>query len=402
MRRTLVPPTLSTTPARCLSLVSLALALLLVSGCATIRDWTAEDTTEEPAELTDFEAARGVDVVWSRSVGNGTAGRFLKLAPLVTEDRVVAVEAEGEVMALDRASGETLWATDLEAGLSSGAGGDAGLVAVGSGEGGVYALDGQDGTPRWQTQVTGEVLSAPQVGGATVVVRSLDGRIAGLSSATGERRWVFQRPVPVLTLRGTSRPLIYLDAVFAGMDGGTLVALTLEEGRPAWETTIAEARGRSELDRMVDIDGDPVRFERGLYAVAYQGRVAAVDMLTGRMAWAREMSSSAGLGVDRDNVYVTDEGSDVWALARTSGASVWKQDALHARSLTAPVPQGDAVVVGDLDGYLHWLSREDGRLLARHRVAHDPILAAPVVYDDVLYVSAADGTLEALRLVGAP
>jgi outer membrane protein assembly factor BamB len=244
-------------------------------------------------------------------------------------------------------------------------------------------------------------LAAPRAAGGTVVARTVDGRVYGLDVLDGHRLWSYQSTVPVLTLRGNSAPLLEQGLAVVGLESGKAVALSASDGKVRWEQAIGVSRGRSELERMVDIDANPVSYQGVLYLASFQGRVAALDPDTGNPLWGRDISSYAGLAVDDGHVYVTDDHSEVWALDRLTGASVWKQDGLRGRALTAPAVQGASVLVGDFEGYVHWLSREDGQLQARWRLDSDGIQVGPLVVDDTAYVYGRSGRLASLRAAAA-
>ena len=379
-----------------LRLVILAAALAFLPGCAAIKDWTTSDNAEPPAPLPNFSATVALRTLWTAQVGDGAGGEFLKMTPLVTENRIFVAAADGTVASLDRRSGNRQWSVETGLVLTSGPGSDGDIVVIGDGEGEVIALNAGSGAELWRASVASEVLAAPGVASDMVAVRTSDGHVYGLDRATGEQRWSYQQSEPVLTLRGTSAPQVFSNGIIVGMDNGSLVTLLSATGQKVWEVAVADARGRSELERIVDIDGDPVIAGDAVYAVSYQGNVAGVGLRDGVTRWRREMSSSAGLGVDQSNVYVTDVDSELWALSNIGGASVWKQDALRARSLTAPVAVGGGVVVGDFEGYVHLMAVDDGRFLGRTQVGSAAIIAPPVVYDGVLYVANAKGQIQAL------
>ena len=231
-----------------------------------------------------------------------------------------------------------------------------------------------------------------------MIVQTADGNVAALDAADGSQLWVYDRSVPVLTLRGTSTPAVRHGVVIAGFSNGKLVALSEDQGFVVWETSVAIPKGRSELERIVDIDGSPVIVGTAVYVTTFQGSVAVLDIQSGDLGWKRDMSSHTGLGVDFSQVYVSDDQSHVWALSRSSGASEWKLDELEYRQLTVPVPFNDYVAVGDLEGYLHLLSRYDGRVAARVRVDSKGIRGQPVVQQDVLYVYGNGGKLVAYSI----
>ncbi len=300
--------------------------------------------------------------------------------------------------AFDAVTGESLWETGLNLPITGGPGGGTGLIVVGTRDALVVALNVADGSVAWKSSVSSEILSAPEVAEGVVIVRSVDGQIYGLNASDGSRLWVYQHSVPVLTLRGAGDPVIVDDKVIMGLANGKLVALSLKDGQLLWERTIAVPRGRTELDRLVDIDAEPVAYEDYLYTVAYNGRMAAVWLEDGDILWNREMSSHAGLGVDEEAVYVTDAEGYVWALDRRTGGSLWRQSKLLRRRVTAPVPYRDYVVVGDFAGYLHWMAKEDGHFAGRIQVVDEEIVNAPVIANDILYVYGMEGSLKAIRI----
>lgn len=376
------------------------LAALALSGCSTLTDFMGSDAEDAPApaELESIGSAIEIDALWSRQAASGEGGRSLELGAAVAGGRVFTAGHEGDIAAYDRFNGERLWEVDTGVPLSGGPGAGPGLVVAGSSGGDVIALSGADGTQAWRAKVSSEVLSAPAIGERIVVVRTVDGKLFGLDSASGERSWVYDRTVPALTLRGTSAPVIAGDLVVAGFDSGHLAAVSLADGRLVWESQVAPPSGRTELERLADIDADPVVVDGVVYVVTYQGRIAAFDLATGRGLWRREMSSHTGIGAGRRLLYVTDEQSRVWALDRSSGSSLWRQDGLELRRATRPVELGQHVVVADFDGYVHWLSADDGRFVARTRTGASAVLAPPVATEAAVYVLGGSGKLTALAL----
>jgi len=378
----------------------LLLATVLLAGCGTVRDYLGgEDNLEPPAELVEFTPTVQVRKLWSRQIGAGFDRQYLKLVPVVREGRIYVAERKGRVAAYDAASGERVWERSTGSRLAGGPGVGEGLVVVGGSDGEVIALKAEDGEPAWQVQVSSEVLAQPRAGYGVVVVRTVDGKLYGLDPADGQRIWVYDRTVPVLSLRGTSSPVLAAGLVIAGFDSGRLVALSVRNAEVIWEARIAEPRGRSELERLVDVDADPVVADDTVYAVTYNGRIAAFDLQTGAGLWRRDMSSHEGLSVGPTQVFVTDARDHVWALKRSNSVSMWKQSQLQGRRLTAPAVFRDWVVVGDAEGYVHWLRREDGQFAARLRIDSDGIIAQPVATADALYVYGAGGELAALTTV---
>lgn len=373
-------------------------ALLVLQGCGAGQMVTnyfgGEDNSEPPAPLVEFEQTADITERWSTDVG-GTDEQYLKLTPAVTEDRIYTVARDGDVEALSLENGRALWSQDTDEPLASAAGVGGGLVMVGTSNGYVIALDQSSGEQRWKKRVSSEVLAAPQVAEDIVVVRTVDGKLTGLSAESGDRLWIYDRGVPSLSLRGTSTPVIDQGYIVAGFDAGRLVAVELSSGRTAWETRVAVGTGRSELERMVDIDSDPVIRNDIIYVATFQGSLAALSLQDGRILWTRDIPSYAGLAVGEENIYVTDDNGHIWALEQVSGSSVWKQEALQARATSAPAAIGPYVAVGGVEGHVHWMDRANGEFVARTRLDESPIIAAPVTIDDTVYFYSTAGTLAA-------
>ncbi|MCP5142051.1 MAG: outer membrane protein assembly factor BamB [Gammaproteobacteria bacterium] len=383
---------------------ALSVALLALSasmtGCSTVSEWMfgGDDNREPPAELKPVSAPIAVSQVWSASAGSGVGEEWVRFRPALDGQQVFVAGRDGEVSALSAGSGASAWRVDLDEPLSAGAGAGEGLVVVASDAGQLIVLGAADGAERWRTQLTAPALSPAVIKSGVVVVRTVDGNLSGYDAGTGARVWVYPRRVPALTMRGVSAPvLVGKNGVVSGADSGKLTLVTLEKGFPVWERDVAVASGRSELERIVDIDGDPVIGATAVFAVSFQGRAAAFQIQDGQGIWSREMSSSAGLDVDADQVYVTDEDSDVWALDASTGESLWRQTELHRRALTGPVAVGRYVAVADFEGYVHFLSREDGRVVGRIRTDDKGVLGPMVEQDGVLYVQGRGGNVVALR-----
>lgn len=342
-------------------LVAIA-GLLLLSGCTS-----SIDPVEPPAPLS-LIAKPELDVVhrWSQRIGQGSGHQYLKLAPLVDGERVFVASHKG-VVASFSSSGEPRWQVQLDAVINAGPG-EGGQLLLFGGDAEVIALDKRDGTVRWRTPVSSEVLSIPQRQDDTVIVHSVDGNIIALDADTGNRRWQHKEAVPTLSLRGSSDPYLIANAVIVGTANGKVIALLRDTGAVIWSTVVAEPRGRNDLERIVDVDAELEIADGVVYASSYQGTLAAIALASGQILWSRDIASSTGMLADERNLYVTDINGDVWALSRRNGGTMWKQSALHQRALTAPVRQGRYIIVGDFDGYLHWLNKEDGRLVARSRI----------------------------------
>lgn len=371
----------------------LALALVFAfaaGGCAS------RSVREPPAPLTEFHPTFSVKRLWSADIGAATKD-YLGLQPMASDATVYAAGPKGRVSAFAAATGKRKWENDLDLPVSGAVGVGEELVAVGTRGGQVVALKRNTGKRVWTATVSSEVLAPPAVGDTIVVVQAVDGRLFGLSAADGKRLWVYERTEPALSLRGTDTPVLVGDSVLAGFASGRLAALRLADGRPLWDTTVAQPRGRNEIERLVDVDAPPLVFSDAIYAATYQGKLAAINPANGNIIWSRDVSTYTGLASDGTNVYLTNDHGYVLAFDRHTGASVWKQDALHGRKLNAPTLYDGAVVVADYEGYVHWLSREDGHFIARYQVGSSAVRARGVVADDTLFIASISGTLSALR-----
>jgi outer membrane protein assembly factor BamB len=364
--------------------LSLLLLVALLASCSLFSKSKPENL---PSKLGDFKQAAEFAVRWHASLGN-TGDNVL--TPAVTQDAVYAANAKGEVFRLERASGKQVWRADSGFAISGGLGAGEGLVLAGGSKGDLAAF-GEDGKLRWKVRVSSEVLSAPQVSDGIVVVRTGDGRIAGLSATDGRQEWLYQRPMPTLIVRSHAGVLINGGMVFAGFAGGKLVAIDLKKGVALWEAAVSQPRGNTELERIDDITSLPVMDNEQICAVAFQGQVACFDLKQGNLLWSRELSSDKGLALQDKNLYLTDADGAVFALDKSSGSVVWKNDQLARRDTSAPFLLDSHLVVGDYEGYLHALNREDGSLAARFKLDGGRIESAPVELDDGLLVQTSGG-----------
>ena len=377
------------------------LALFLLNSCSYIPWLSNEENPRPPTKLDKRNPEITVSSLWSTEIGEGAGKRHLNLIPAVQGGRVYVADTEGLVVALDSGSGKALWQRETGLPFSGGPEVDAGHIILGSSDGDIVALSVRDGTALWNARVDSEILSVPRIAGSAVVVHTLDDSVYAFDIATGNQIWKYSYPAPILTLRGSSTPLIVAESAIVGISGGKLVNLELATGLTLWETTVSPPHGRSELERIADIDADPVLVDGIIYVATYNGDLAAIDLNSGAVLWRRELSAHAGLTAAAGMLYVTDSSDVVWAATPEDGTGTWKQEALKYRHLTAPAVFGNLVVVGDLEGYVHWLDRRDGRLVAQVEVADGPITARPLVAGGRLYVYGSDGTLAALS-AGTP
>ncbi len=375
---------------------------LVIAGCAVpsvpVGDyfdrWFGSGPAIKPAALVAIKPTVTVKIAWQGNAGGGDKYAF---TPAIAANAVYTAGAAGQIVRFDASSGKVLSRIETKHRLSGGVGSDGRLILAGTARGEVLAFD-QGGKQLWKSQLTSEVLSAPQTDLGIVVVRSGDGRIFGLDAATGTRKWVYQRTLPTLTVRSHVGVALYRDAVFAGFAGGRLVALMLSNGNVGWEAAVALPRGATELERVADISSLPVMDGRQSCAVAFQGRVACFDLTKGIPNWARDISSVAGMAIDDRNVYVSDDKGAVVAFEKSTGASQWKQDKLSARRISGPAAVGRHVVVGDFQGYVHVLSRDDGSFAARIATDGSAIIAQPIAFRDGVLVQTRDGGVFAITI----
>ncbi len=396
-----------------------ALTLLLLAGtvvgCTAIKNAfndVKKENIQPPTPLTVFTPTLNVQKVWSDSVGKGAGTSGVRLMPAYADGKLYAAGVDGTIEALDAATGRTLWSKHLgtrhgwilhhgenSQRWSGGPAVDGSLLVVGSLEGDVNAFDAGTGAERWHVQVSSEVIAPAAIADGVVVVRTNDGRLYGLDANDGSRKWIYDRAtVPILSLRGNATPRIADGVVYAGQDNGKVVALRLTDGATAWEQTLSAGEGRTEIERLQDVDGNVTVGDGVVYAAGYQGQVMALIAQSGRPLWTHALSSYTGVAVAATQIYVIDADSDVWALDLRTGASNWKQDELKYRWLSEAAVQGDYVVVGDIEGYVHWLASADGKLAARIRLSKHAIQAAPVVVGDMIYVEDIRGQLGAYRI----
>ncbi|HEX7338705.1 MAG TPA: outer membrane protein assembly factor BamB [Rhodanobacteraceae bacterium] len=389
-----------------IALVAIA-ALLVLAGCSK------KSNIKPPHELVKFTPTTTVTQLWKSRVGGGALDSGVRLRPTYSDGAVYAASPDGTVQAFDAKTGKTLWMHhsrthgwfgwgDAHRKDAFYAGGPAvahGLFAVGTLDGHVYALDAKTGKPLWRSTVSAGVISKPAIVGERVVVRTNDGKVFCLDAKTGKQEWVYdQGVVPLLSLRGNGSLLVAKGVVFFGSDSGQLVALRLDNGDKLWNIPLASGEGRTDIDRLDDADGSVLLQGNVLYAAAYHGRITAINGPTAQPLWKHDFSTYVSMAISGNTLVAVDDASDVWAFDTSSGSDMWKQDKLSWRWLSGPAIQGDYVVVGDLQGYLHWMQLGDGKFAARTRLSHDAIRAQPLVVGDVAYVEDVAGHIAAYRI----
>lgn len=381
-------------PALMFRSIVLSLISLIIVACSSI---DSEDETG-PAPLLDFEQERTFNKVWSTSVGDGQGGIFNRLNPTVDGDLIYVASAEGTIEAITLEKGKSVWDADLEQLLVGGVGVGDNAIFVGTATGEVVALNKQNGEVLWSIELGGEVLAAPQAKDGIVYVQTFDGQMLALKVEDGERLWSFRNNLPVLTLRGTSTPMIFRDSIIAGFANGRVISFELDTGAVRWNTRVTVAKGDSEIQRIIDIDA-PILENNGLiYAVSYQGKIAAIDPSSGRRLWANDTSSYAGMSVGFGNIYVVAEDGSVTAFEKNGQGARWAQTVLERRKLTGSAILSSYVIVGDVEGYIHALSQVDGHIAARTKVHSDGIQVDLQTVDDMLLVYSNSGKLVTYKL----
>ncbi|MDR2876410.1 MAG: outer membrane protein assembly factor BamB [Methylobacillus sp.] len=378
-------------------------AFALLAGCSSLTD-LKQDISERmfgaepanpPTPLTEIKPTMTAKIVWSASVAKAEGYSY---TPAVDGSAVFVASANGDITRFDLANGKQVWRINADETISGGVGAGENLVLVGSNEGMVLAFD-QNGKALWKAKVSSEVLSAPKISGGVVVVRSGDSRIYGLNATDGKRKWVYERATPSLALRSNAGVTLADGAAYVGFAGGKMVAIKADDGRLLWEASVALPKGVTEIERIADITSLPVVEGRMVYAAAFQGRVAAVDRTNGRVMWTHDLSSYNGLGTDYSRLYAAGGDGAVWSLDNGSGKSYWKQEKLRYRQISAPVPVGGSIAVGDLEGYVHFLSADDGSFVARIQTNNSPVMAQPVALGDYrLLVQTAGGGVYVISL----
>lgn len=376
--------------------VGLISATLLLAACGIFGD---KDEELEPKELVKFQQTLKVKRLWSAKVGGESEFLRLALRPVGDGNRIYAASFDGIVSAFDPRTGKKIWRTKLDTELSAGPGAGEGRVVVVAKDGLAVALDADSGVVQWRTDVDGESLARPAISGESVVLQTIDNRMQALSIYDGRQLWALEQSTPSLTMRGSADPVLVGTTVIGGFDNGRLVAANLSSGDVVWESMLSPPKGRSDLDRLSDIDGSIAVVGQDIYATGYQGRLAAVASESGQVLWNREISSYEGVSADWNSVYTVSADGEIIALSRRDGNEVWRNDDLLRREPTLPVAFHTAVVVGDLEGYVHFFSNLNGTPVARIKFGGAAITSAPVVVSNRLYVQSDSGSIAAYEVV---
>ena len=374
-------------------LAAASIAAMALAGCSTT------DTFEQPAPLPEIDERVDFDRVWSMSVGDGHDGEFLHMAPLYAGDTLYAASADGEVVAVQSENGELIWEQDLDERLFAGPGADARQLYLASRNAELIALSSEDGSEQWRASLPTEVVAAPQSNGSLVVAQTTDGRVIGFDAGNGDQLLQYDAQVPVLTMRTGAAPLVGGDVVIASFANGRVIALTAAAGQPVWQYEVGQPQGRTELERLVDIGGQPLVLDSAIMVAGYQGKLALVDIRSGQEIWSKPASSFYSPAIGNGNIYLASANGDIQALRGNDRRELWVQDQLSWRQVTRPAVSGDYLVVGDFEGYLHVLSAEDGSLQGQVKFDSEGIrVPVQVTRDGNLLVYGNGGKLSVLRL----
>ena len=396
--RTLVPPPeKGARIRRAMVLPVLLIAVpLLLSGCSWIKNW-GDDEPGDPAPLVDFEETVKVGKIWSTSVGDGMGKMGISMAPVYSSGTLFAADYKGRLVSINAENGRKNWELKTEQEFSGGPGLDSSRIYMGTIDGRVVAFDRNNGTELWNTQVSSEVLVPPASEDGIVVVRCIDGRVFGLDENSGARVWIYDHSVPLLTLRGDANLLLRAGIAYVGYDDGSVVTLRVSDGTLVWNQSVVAPEGRSELERIADIGQQMVIVASDLIVSTYKNRVVSLAADSGRLLWFKDISSATGLAVDRTLLAVSENNGDLWLLDRRNGSTVWKIDQLTNRGLTRPAFYSGYVVVGDKEGYLHWVDADSGQFVARQKIQKKGFASAPLAVGTTLYILTQKGELIAYR-----
>lgn len=391
----------STQHTKCLLLT--LTCLMVMSACTSVTD-LKQNITESmfgrelanpPEPLTEFKATTSAKILWQTKLGESANFDF---TPAIDAGYVYVASAEGELAKLDVASGNQVWRVKVGEKLTGGVGVGGSLVVVGTQNGMAYAYD-IAGKLQWKSRLSSEILSAPRYFDGMVIIRTGDSRIYGINANDGSRKWVYDRSSPALTLRSSAGLVVDGGAVYAGFAGGKLVAIRADNGKILWEASVAQPKGVTEIERIADITSLPVVDGPLIYAVAYQGRIAAVDRQSGRIVWNRDISSLSGLSAEDARIYVSHAVGSLYSLDYATGKTFWRQGALKNRQLTAPVPMGSLIAVGDLEGNVHFLNREDGAFAARVKTNNSAIMPQmALINSNTVLAQSRDGGVYAIQI----
>jgi outer membrane protein assembly factor BamB len=390
-------------------LLAVALLTLGLGACSATDE---EDEATKVAELTEINEVFKAKKLWESSVGNGVSNYFSRIKPSVAYGKLYTANRDGDVIAFGLEKGEELWSTDLSdlkgergffdsrksALLNGGPITGIKKLFIGSENGKVFALDAETGKLDWEGKVRGEVIAAPAIDAGILVVNTASGVIKAFNASNGQDEWQVEQEVPALTLRGVSAPAISSGGVMVGSADGTISVYILENGQQGWSAEVGEADGSTQLERIIDVDSSPLIYGDRIYSISVKGHLTAIDLRTGRMIWERQYSSYHDLSISGNTIYLTDIKGHVYAVERQNGLEKWSQLSLTNRGVTGPAVVGDYVVVGDFEGYLHFIDQTTGDIVSRYEVDSSGLNIAPTVYENIIYAQSRNGDLQAIKI----
>ncbi len=384
-----------------LVLVTTLTAVLALSSCSTIDNYMlGKDNTPPPAELKTIKATMEISEIWKTGAGNATDGVYLEMSPAVDTNAVYTADVDGRVMAFDRKTGAKQWENDLDTNLISGPSIGDSYLAVTNKEAQVIVLDTQTGKKLWRKTVSNEIFAPPTIAEGNVFVKTVDGKLYAFNAGDGNEAWMYDHGTTALVMRAGSSPQVLFGVVVAGFSDAKLVGLKADSGQLLWEKIVATPQGVSDVERMADIDANPVVLDGITYVASYQQNVSALSLQNGEFLWKKDnISTFINMAADQTTLYIVDDKSTIWAIDRESGAVLWQQKDFENRHLTAPAIISDkTLVVGDYEGYVHWVSLKDGEELNRTHPSSSAIYAQPMVDGDDVYILTSNGKLAAYQV----
>lgn len=373
-------------------------SLFIAAIVVFIQACGASSNLRPPSPLEEIDSNKSVEVLWDESFGGSDESRKLQLKTAVIEGNIYTVDADGELSAFKLEDGDDLWSVDLGYEITAGVGVSEELILLGTRDGHVLAVSPKDGALIWDRRIATAILVAPVASGGKVIVQTVGGKIFALDEKTGKQLWLYKKEAPSLSLRGTSSPIIVNDIVIAGFAAGTIAALTLEKGKQIWELPVSQPSGRNEIERLSDVDAKPILNGFRLFVASYHGKLVCIDIRSGEQIWSRNLSIYRNMSIDKENIYVLDDRGVMYAYNQETGSTVWQQAQFYGRKPSPPAVINNYIVIGDIEGYVHWLNADDGRILGRVQIDNSPIVAPALIRDAVAYVNSIDGELAALTL----
>ncbi len=371
----------------------LLLSSLLLVGCSDEED----EDLYAPNPLVDIDEQFDIKTLWSTSIGDGIGELTVKISPVFAYKKIYIADSSGKIAAINPDSGKKIWEADFEIPITGGPAVANKLVVVGTSQGELLAVDAETGVEKWRAVVSSEIISSPAVGEGYVAVRTVDGKIYAFDAATGEQKWFYDESLPPLTLRGNSSPIISNGGVLSGFANGKLAVFILPTGQLAWEKKIATPIGGSEIQRLVDVDLQPLIVGSSIYIGSFNGNLASLNYRDGEFNWQRELSTFQDMAMGELLLFVAHENSHISGVNRTNGVIIWTQKDLYRRQVTAPAAIDDYLVISDFEGYVHWISANNGKIVARKHIDSSGIAATPLVVDDKVILYTRDGTLVATK-----